>query len=102
MPITDRPPGHDKKSSGTGTMAAGIGAAVLMVICCAGPALVAAGALAGIGGLLGNPWVIATAVVVLAAAAAAPAATVVRRRRSGRDACCSPTRTEDSTKGHRR
>ncbi|MFC9543036.1 hypothetical protein ACFTXK_00060 [Streptomyces sp. NPDC056956] len=92
MPATDRPPRRGKETSGT--VAAGIGATVLMIICCAGPALIAAGALAGIGGFLGNPWVITTAVVALAAAVAA----VVRRRRSGRSACCPPTRTEGDTR----
>lgn len=66
---------------------AGVGAAVLMIVCCAGPALVAAGALAGVGGFLGNPWLIAAAVVLVAAGITA----IVRRRRSGRDACCPPT-----------
>ncbi|OEV03124.1 hypothetical protein [Streptomyces oceani] len=86
MPTTDRPPRRDPESSGTGMAAAGIGAAVLMIVCCAGPALIAAGALAGIGAFLGNPWVIAAAVVLLVATVTA----VVRRRRSGRDACCPP------------
>ncbi|MEU0118654.1 hypothetical protein ABZ137_34490 [Streptomyces bobili] len=67
--------------------AAGIGAALLMIACCAGPALMAAGAVAGIGGFLGNPWVIAAAVLVLAAAVTA----AVRHRRGRRDACCPPT-----------
>lgn len=58
-----------------------------MIVCCARPTLVAAGALGALGGFLGNAWVIAAAVVVLVAAVTA----VVRRRRSGRDACCLPT-----------
>nr|WP_179367770.1 hypothetical protein [Streptomyces albidoflavus] len=68
--------------------AAGIGAALLMIACCAGPALIAAGALGTIGGFLGNPWVIAAAVLILAAAVTA----AVRRRRGRRDACCPPTK----------
>lgn len=64
--------------------AAGLGAAVLMIVCCAAPVLVAVGALGALGGVLGNPWVIAAAIIVLAAA-------VIRRRRSGRHACCPPT-----------
>ncbi|MEU3143057.1 MULTISPECIES: hypothetical protein [unclassified Streptomyces] len=66
--------------------AAGIGAALLMIACCAGPALIAAGALAGVGGVLGDPWVLATAVLVPVAAV-----TAVVRRRARRDACCPPT-----------
>jgi mercuric ion transport protein len=67
-------------------MAAGIGAALLVIVCCAGPALIAAGVLGAIGGVLGNPWMIAAAIVVLVAAVT----TVVRRRRPGRKACCPP------------
>jgi hypothetical protein len=96
MPTTDRSTRRDPESSGTGTgmAAAGIGAAVLVIVCCAGPALIAAGVLAGIGGFLGNPWVIAAAVVVLVAAVTA----VVRRLRSGRAACCPPAEaTKNST-----
>lgn len=66
---------------------AGIGAALLMIVCCAGPVLIAAGALGALGGFLGSPWVIAAAVSVAAAAVM----TVFLRRRSGRDACCPPT-----------
>ncbi|GAA3093591.1 mercuric ion transport protein [Kribbella aluminosa] len=87
MPDTHRPPRRDQESSGTGMAAAGIGAALLVILCCAGPALFAAGALAGIGGFLGNPWVIGAAVVVAAAAVTA----VIRPRRAGRDECCPPT-----------
>ncbi len=66
---------------------AAIGAALLMIVCCALPALIAAGALPGIGGFLGNRWAIAAAVLFLVAAVSA----AVRRRRAGRDACCLPT-----------
>lgn len=89
MPATHRPPGRDKEPSGTGTAAAGIGVALLMIACCALPVLITGGALAGLGGLLGSPWLIAAAVVLVAAAIAV----VVRRRRSGRGACCPPTGT---------
>lgn len=73
-------------------MAAGIGAAVLTIACCAAPALIAAGALAGIGGVLGNLWVIAAAVPVLAGAV-----TAAVRRRTRRDACCPPTESAKRT-----
>lgn len=98
MPDTHRPPRHNQEPSGTGMAAAGIGAAVLMIVCCAGPVLIAAGALAGVGGFLGNPWVIGAAVVVGVVAVAA----VVRRRRSGRDACCPPTGPGTSSTGQDR
>ncbi|MEU9426257.1 hypothetical protein AB0D87_26025 [Streptomyces sp. NPDC048342] len=87
MPATHRPDGRNKEPSGAGTATAGIGVALLMIACCALPVLIAGGALAGLGGVLGNPWLIAAAVVLVAAAITA----IVRRRRSGRDACCPPT-----------
>lgn len=79
MPTTDRPTRRDQQRSGTGTAAAGIGAALLAIVCCAGPALIASGTLGALGAFLGNPWVIAAAVLLLAGAvtaarAAAPAA----------------------------
>jgi hypothetical protein len=86
MPATSRPPRRDQEPSGTRMATARIGAVLLAIICCAGPALLASGALGAIGGFLGNPWVITAAALLLAAAATA----VIRRRRSGRDACCPP------------
>lgn len=86
MPAIHRSPRPGHEPSGTGMAAAGIGAALVLIICCAGPALIAAGALGAIGGFLGNPWMIAAAVLVLVTAVTA----VVRRRRLGRDACCPP------------
>ncbi|WP_435057742.1 mercury transporter [Streptomyces sp. bgisy060] len=94
MPATQRPPRRDRASSGTGTATAGIGLVLLMIACCALPALIAAGALAGIGAALGNPWVIAIAAFFLATIVTA----LVRRFRSGRGDCCPPedtTRTKD-------
>ena len=48
----------------------GVGA-VLMVLCCAGPALIAGGALAAVGGFFANPLVIAVGVLLVALAIAA-------------------------------
>ncbi|PND53847.1 hypothetical protein [Rhodococcus sp. ENV425] len=87
MPATHRPPRRNtSEPSGAGLAGAGIGAALLMIACCAGPALIAAGALGAVGGILGNPWVIAAAVLALAAAV-----TAVIRHRARRSACCPPT-----------
>lgn len=85
MPAASRPPRRDQERSGAGMAAAGI-AAMLAIVCCAGPALVAVGGLGAIGGFLRNPLVIAAAALLLAVAVTA----VIRRRRSGRDACCPP------------
>lgn len=45
----------DKRSDAVPTAALGIGAAALMVVCCAGPALVAGGALAAAGQFFASP-----------------------------------------------
>lgn len=42
---------------------AALGVGALLILCCAAPALLAAGLLGGLGTWLGNPWVIAAAVV---------------------------------------
>jgi len=68
--------------------AIGVGAVILIGLCCAGPVLVAAGALGAIGSFLGNPVVILAAVVLAGAGVVA----AVRRRLSPRDAgCCEPS-----------
>lgn len=46
------------------SFAAGVGIAVLMMLCCAGPVLIAAGALGAIGAALANPFVIAIGALV--------------------------------------
>lgn len=56
-------PDHDGKRAALTT-----GALVLLpVLCCGLPLLIAAGALAGLGSVLGNPWVIGATVVLLVA-----------------------------------
>ena len=89
----DRSPISRHEGYGVSQAALGAGVAV-MVICCAGPVLVAAGALGVIGRLVGNP------VVVLAAVAAVTAVvmTVLRRHdRSGDAVCCPPGRHPQDT-----
>jgi len=56
-------------NSTRGPIAVGIGAFAL-VLCCAGPALIAGGALGTIGAALGNPTVIAIGVVLIVTAIA--------------------------------
>ncbi|WP_062641437.1 hypothetical protein [Streptomyces maremycinicus] len=66
---------------------AGIGAALLMIVCCAGTVLLAGGALAGLGGVLVSPWLLAPAAVLLVGGLLWR----LRHRRTGSgDACCPP------------
>jgi len=65
---------------------AGLG--LLMVVCCAGPALVAAGTLGTLAAWLRSPLLLGAAVVVVGAGAAW-AVWVMQRRRTGRG-CCPP------------
>ncbi|MFF8029694.1 hypothetical protein ACFZDJ_53605 [Streptomyces sp. NPDC007896] len=87
MIATHRPHFRPHQPSGSGMAVAGISAALLMLVCCAGPVLLTAGVLGALGAWLSSPWVIATAVILLLAAVAA----VVRRRRADRATCCPPT-----------
>lgn len=83
---------------GLGSLAWGAGAAVLMVACCAGSALIAAGALGAVGAWLAIPWVIGLAVALGAASLVG----LVRRTSSSHiDDCCPPERvTTDITTPH--
>lgn len=89
---------HGLSSERRGPASAGIvtviGIGLLAVLCCAGPALLAGGALAGIGGVLGNPWLLTLGAVLIVGGLIY---TVVRRderrvkRRNGADeSCCAP------------
>ena len=57
----------------------GVGVALVAIVCCAGPALIAGGGLAFAGGLLRSPVVVGLGLVVIAASAV-----VVQRRREDR------------------
>lgn len=83
----DRLPGRPDGSGPSGVLL-GSGAALFMVVCCAGPALIAAGALGALGGWLRSPWLIGAALTLLAAAVL----WTMARRRKGSDStdCCSP------------
>lgn len=69
----------------------GSGVALLAAVCCAVPALIAAGALGVIGGWLGSPWVIAAAAALFVAAVV----WTVTRRRGTSDSmdCCNPSQS---------
>lgn len=77
-----------RRALATGTLV------LLPALCCGLPLLIAAGALAGLGSALGNPWVIAAAVALVAGVVVWR----VRRRsastaRSGEPDCCGPEPT---------
>jgi hypothetical protein len=60
---------RDPERPGPGSIAA-VGVVLLAIVCCAAPALLAAGVLGTIGAWLSSPWVIAAAVVVAVGAVA--------------------------------
>ncbi|MFG3309522.1 hypothetical protein [Streptomyces wuyuanensis] len=75
--------------SGLSSVAVAAGAGLLMVVCCAGPLLVAGGALGAAGGILANGWLITVgAVILLAGAGYALRCRVRRRRGAGPDDWC--------------
>ena len=89
-----RAPQHDSP----GGVLTVVGAGALMVLCCAGPVLLASGALAGLGAALRNPWLIAISTTVLLAAIVSTAIRIARRRRSAKsDRCCPPPDPTAST-----
>ena len=80
-------------SGGIGGPLAVAGAALAMVVCCAGPALIAGGVLTGLGGVLTSPWLIGAGVLVIAAALGY----TLRRRAAGMAARCCPPGTAPRT-----
>jgi mercuric ion transport protein len=83
--------------SDTGQKAAlGIGTAALMIACCAGPAVVAEGALAAGGHFFRSPLVLIAGLVL----AGAGAALALTRSHRGNSDCCPPpsaTTVEDTS-----
>ncbi|GEM_PF-1514642 len=80
----------EKKSPERGMTLAALGAGLLIVVCCAGPALIVGGALGALGGVLRNPWLIASGVVGLLAAVGYTARRHVDHSHRGTDNCCPP------------
>lgn len=77
---------HDDKRTALAT-----GALLLLpALCCGLPLLIAGGALAELGSVLGNPWVIGAAVALLVAAVAWRIRRRARGTRSSDSACCAP------------
>lgn len=69
-----------------------VGVVALPILCCAGPALVAGGALAGLGGVLRSPWLLLPALVLLSGGVAL---SMRRRGRRGGTTCCPPPTGSD-------
>lgn len=90
-------PGQPDRSGPSGLLL-GSGVALFAVVCCAGPALIAAGALGVIGSWLGSPWVIGAAVALLVAAVVWP----VTPRHGTPDStdCCNPPQSHGTGLPH--
>lgn len=71
------------------------GAAVAMLVCCVGPALIAAGALTAVGAVLRNWGLIGAAALVVLAAAAYTVRRRAHRRVDQSDDCCAPAQRDD-------
>ncbi len=93
------------KSTNTRGPLAAVGVGAALVVCCALPLLLAAGALGALGGVLWNPWLLAGAAAVVVATLAV---TVTRVRRRGartpngsspqdEDCCPPPWRDHQAT-----
>lgn len=96
MNNTNQTDEHREDRTGLGGIGLAGGAGLLMIICCAGPVLIASGTLAGIGAWVGSPWVIVGAVALAGLVLAALALGRLRDRAGtpsdeSRPHCCPPT-----------
>lgn len=80
----------EKNSSELGITLTALGTGLLIVVCCAGPALIVGGTLGGLGGVLHNPWLIAAGMVGLLAAIAFAVHRQAPRDRRDHEDCCPP------------
>ncbi|MEU9238288.1 hypothetical protein [Streptomyces sp. NPDC048385] len=96
-----------RERSGLGGIASVVGAGLLVVVCCAGPLLVAGGTLGAVGGALASPWLITVGGVVLLAGTGYALRCRARRRRApgwrtaARPSQLSPSHTKKSVKSIR-
>ncbi|MEV5089376.1 hypothetical protein AB0N18_15910 [Streptomyces griseoincarnatus] len=65
-----------------------VGAGLVMAVCCAGPLLLAGGALGAVGGILANGWLVTVGPVILLAGTGYALQCRVRRRGAGPQDCC--------------
>src|SRR6266496_907593 len=93
--MSSRPPNSSNASNLGGPLAA-VGVGLLMVVCCAGPVLLAAGGLSVLGAALHHPWLLVGAAVLVLAAVGITIRLVRARRDHGGggtsagEACCPP------------
>jgi hypothetical protein len=64
----NRPTSKPESTESHRGLLGGIAAAFALVLCCAGPALIAGGVLSAIGGVVSNPFVVAAGVLIIIAA----------------------------------
>jgi hypothetical protein len=83
--------------SPAGSLLATVAAVVLALLCCAGPLVLASGAVAGVGALVHSPWLIAAGAPLLIWVIVLTVARIVRRRRGNTaDDRCPPRRGANS------
>lgn len=101
-PDIDQPPGPslDDDRPGVPGMLGVAAVVVLGVLCCAGPALIAAGVLGVVGSWLSSPWLIAAAVLLALAATAWALRRRSARGRSDQDCCPPAGHTHPATAEH--
>lgn len=85
---------HDRDERRAGPIVAA-GTGLLLLACCGLPLIAAGGALAGVGGLLGNPWIIGAGIAVAMAVTAGMLVRLRRRHRGRRTGCCENPSTAD-------
>ncbi len=92
-----------KRPTGSAGVLAATGAVVLLIGCCALPALIAGGVLATVGGLLHNPCAIAIAIAIAIAVVVLAAARLRTNKCRNHSECCTPTDSADRAdiKDHR-
>ncbi len=100
MQTTSADQDRDERRAGP-VVAAGTGLLLLaccalpLLLCCGLPLIAAGGALAGVGGLLGNPWIIGAGIAVVMAVTAGMLVRLGRRHRGRRTGCCGNRSTTD-------
>ncbi|NHD15728.1 MULTISPECIES: hypothetical protein [unclassified Actinopolyspora] len=82
-------------NSDTRGLLAGLGIGAALILCCAGPVLIAAGALGALAGIFSSPWLWAAAGVALVSAVALTAARKRSATHSPQDGSSSPSQRDD-------